>query len=149
MNATLPFYVNRGYPEWSSFNFQRACRSSNAPISKRPPANASGNCVEMRVGVVSCRELFALHGVPQVLKIDVNGNEHFCVESIATLGGRRPGYVVTEVSEASERIIGTLHGLGYREFKSVPQMPIHGIWGVTSGPVGEFGLDCRRSRGLL
>jgi hypothetical protein len=88
-----------------------------------------------------CSQLFVEHGSPFLLKLDVEGAEWPCVRALRRIRSTcRPRYVVVE---ASHRIdLALLVRLGYDSFKWVNQMNHIGVWGASSGPFGEFGVDC-------
>ena len=68
---------------------------------------------------VALADLTALHGVPDYLKIDIEGADRICVLSLgATL---RPKYVSFEIGDDLDELLGHLDGLGYNRFKVINQ----------------------------
>ena len=131
IGTTIPFWVG-SYSPWSSFKVtNKACRGSTA------------NCRQHDVRAAPCSELRAAYGAPYMLKIDVNGDALPCLEDM-TSHREVPSYIAVEVAPAKiGRILQHLHAKGYDAFKVVPQKPTHDVWGLSSGPMGEFGRDCR------
>jgi hypothetical protein len=58
------------------------------------------------------------HGVPHYLKIDIEGYDRICLDSLQA--GHCPQYLSCELTHG-DGLIGQLHGLGYRRFKLVNQ----------------------------
>jgi len=153
----LPFYVNTYKHEWSSFEQHVGCRQRGSPaglIHKNPHGGRSHygsaaalpkQCRKIDVVAVSCASLFQEHGVPHVLKLDAEGAEWPCVQALERFSSR-PGYVAVELAVrcCSRAQMDFFHSLGYERFKWVNQAPFQSTWGGTSGPIGEFSLDCVR-----
>ncbi|HXU20465.1 MAG TPA: FkbM family methyltransferase [Verrucomicrobiae bacterium] len=113
--GTATFWVS-DKPEWSSFNREIASRDDT---HHRP----------VPVPVVPLSDLLSEYGIPHYLKIDIEGNDRLCVESLK--GAELPQYVSVEAEcvgdsdrLSDEEAVGTLESLrevGYRKFKLVSQ----------------------------
>ena len=104
-------------PEWSSFNRSIASRDGtlHRPVS---------------VSTVSFKQVLAEHGVPDYLKIDIEGNDRLCVDALR--GSTIPRYISVEAEcvgdstvlsdEMSVAMLELLRDVGYRKFKLVNQV---------------------------
>ncbi len=100
-----PFWVCDDHLEWSSFD--RAVASRNGSRHH-----------EVRVLVRPFDELLAEHGVPRYCKIDIEGNDHLCVDAIQPEG--RPEFLSVELSRGP--LLQRMSELGYDRFKLIHQM---------------------------
>ena len=96
-----------------------------APSSKRYLFDA------MVLNTTTCADILHRHSAPLYLKIDIEGADAACVNSLAQLR-RKPSFLSTE----DPTLLGTLVGLGYRRFKMVPQYA-HRTGGQFSGGWSE------------
>jgi FkbM family methyltransferase len=142
MNINQQFYVNRWNMEWSSFIFETGCRGQEQNGSFG--AASSVNCNATAVRTTSCARLLKKYGVPHILKLDVEGGEWSCLRALKNFPSRRrPSYVVAENNPLLFDF-DLLVSLGYDRFKYVNQGFFEeSDWGSTSGPLGEYGLDCK------
>lgn len=101
----IPFWINEERDVFSSFNHARASRDGM-------------KCRPIDVECVRFDSLLRKHGVPYYLKLDVEGLESHCLESLQSFG--LPEYVSVE-AESLEHLL-LLWQLGYRQFKVVDQM---------------------------
>ncbi|HUF82821.1 MAG TPA: FkbM family methyltransferase, partial [Burkholderiales bacterium] len=100
------FFVSPGHDFWSSFDRRLAARA--------------GAFRAVRVPCTPFAPLLEAHGVPFYLKIDIEGNDHLCLEAL----GRAPlpPHVSIEMShETGRRDIEKLAALGYRRFQCIRQ----------------------------
>ena len=101
------FYISTGKSVWSSFDKDNATK------------HGSG----YKVCRLQCRtftSVLAQYGTPAYLKVDIEGNDHLCIEALGDT--QLPAYVSCELShEQSGRMIRHLSALGYRGFKFVRQ----------------------------
>jgi FkbM family methyltransferase len=68
---------------------------------------------------LSLADLTDAHGVPDYLKIDIEGADRICVLSLsATL---RPKFVSFEIGDDLDELLGHLEGIGYKRFKVINQ----------------------------
>ncbi|HEY6444004.1 MAG TPA: FkbM family methyltransferase [Candidatus Acidoferrales bacterium] len=114
--GTATFWVS-DKPEWSSFNEEIASRDGT---EHRP----------VPVPVVPFSELLSQFGIPHYLKIDIEGNDKLCLESLK--GIDLPQYVSVEAEcvgdstqlseEEAVGMLESLQELGYRKFKLVNQL---------------------------
>ncbi len=129
----IPFYRNLIYSEWSSLNFDWGCRG---PKGADAPSNSSF-CEVSSVRVTTCKALFKKYGVPVFLKIDIEGGEENCLRDLSTVPrSERPLYVSYGITD--HKMINFLVGLGYGQFKVVPQMPNNRSISI---PFGEDASD--------
>ncbi len=96
----LKFYSPAGHPDMASIHAS-TCKGA-------------AGCKTLSVPADTCASLFARHGTPLVLKIDIEGADLACLRS---LRGRRalPPFVAIEDNSA----ISTLAAMGYTHFKLV------------------------------
>lgn len=108
-----------------------------------PPANHT-YCHTVHLPVRSCRDLVEEFGTPVYLKIDIEGLDRACVESIATLAPElRPTYL--SVENVQPAVVHRLAQLGYDAFKAVNQAKLQldaeDEMSGYSGPWGEHAVD--------
>jgi FkbM family methyltransferase len=101
------FWVCDDNPEWSSFN-----RS----ISSRNGAKHHSVTVRTR----PFRDIVIEYGKPFYCKIDIEGNDRVCLESLTP--EIAPDYISIEMCESSPVDIGLLDKLGYKKFKIISQV---------------------------
>jgi FkbM family methyltransferase len=106
-NSLLEFWICEDFSEWSSFN--RAAASRNG---------AKHHSVMVRcIPVTTLIEEF---GVPDYMKIDLEGCDWFCIRDINS--HIAPKYISIEMDQSGEGgSIRRLLDLGYREFKVICQ----------------------------
>jgi FkbM family methyltransferase len=101
------FYVSTKESAWSSFDRGNATK------------NGSG-CRSVRVRCVTFGEVLAEQGVPDYLKIDIEGNDRLCLDALTP--DRRSGYLSIEMSHpAGDRDLRALGDLGYAGFQCIRQ----------------------------
>jgi FkbM family methyltransferase len=103
--GTSPFWVNDDQSVWSSFDRELGGRHGSRSHSV----------------VVQCLPLASIiqeHGVPYYLKIDIEGYDRVCLDSLQV--GHCPRYLSCELTHV-DGLIEQLHDLGYRRFKLVNQ----------------------------
>lgn len=102
--GSLTFWVCDGLSEWSSFNREIASRDGQPhhPIE---------------VETVPLSDLTAEYGVPHYLKVDIEGYDRYCLDSLEP--SHLPEYV--SVERSSDELLERLHELGYRGFKCISQ----------------------------
>lgn len=101
----LPFYINQHLSEWSSFDKALGCRM-----------NTSYKQVE-----IACKKLSTLfdeYGVPYYLKIDIEGYDPICLETIVGYN-HYPTYISCEAS--SSYCFDLLVQMEYTQFKLINQ----------------------------
>ena len=96
----------------------RVPRRGNSEVASLDPGIAAkcrrlGGCAEIRVPTTTCLALIREHGLPTVLKVDIEGLDRACVESLAADPAARPRYVMIEDKSAMD----LLTSLGYTRFK--------------------------------
>ena len=79
----------------------------------------------IHVKCVPFSEILETHGIPYYLKIDIEGNDHFCLEELTKES--IPKYLSIEMSERSEADIRILAELGYDQFKCIRQNDLRPI----------------------
>ena len=100
-NQSMKFYLHRRVTEWSTF--------------KTPPALKLSEFDPINVPVTTCRDLIQTYGVPYYMKVDIEGLDAACVQSIES--DHLPLYISTEDPLQLEHLLA----LGYRSFKMVSQ----------------------------
>ena len=106
----IPFWINEERSVFSSFDRAKAVRDGM-------------KCHPIEVTCVTFDMLLKRHGVPDYLKLDVEGAEPNCLRSLEGFG--LPSYISVE-AESLEYLL-LLWNLGYRQFKIVDQMR-HNSW---------------------
>lgn len=115
--GTATFFVS-DVPQWSSF--ERALASRDGTTATTP----------VSIPLMPFSHILSEHGVPHYLKIDIEGNDHFCVNGLR--GVEIPRYISVETecagsedSPSEEKGLEMLYYLrdaGYRKFKLVDQV---------------------------
>jgi FkbM family methyltransferase len=112
VEGELDFWICDAVTEWSSFMEQKASMGGK---TSRP----------VKVRTLPFARILERHGVPFYCKVDIEGNDHLCLENMNAAD--KPRYVSVEMSLAKrDRDLSLLHALGYRKFKIISQ--------VTFGP---------------
>ncbi len=102
----LPFWICNGNSEWSSFD----------------PTIASRDGVDHHQINISCRRFRSIleeFGTPYYLKLDIEGNEIYCLQDL--IGVDLPKYVSLEKTVRAVESLNLLHNLGYTGFKLISQ----------------------------
>jgi FkbM family methyltransferase len=73
----------------------------------------------MEVRGVTLTSLFAEHGVPHYLKVDIEGSDRLCI--LALTRAQRPPYLSFEVGADVHELIGHAAEVGYTRFKVIHQ----------------------------
>jgi FkbM family methyltransferase len=103
----LEFWICDDVTEWSSFNREFASRNG-----------ARHHAVQ--VNCVPIQDTLAQYGVPDYMKIDIEGNDKYCLAGLTA--DTRPRYISIEMDhDSGEREIRCLYALGYRRFKVICQ----------------------------
>jgi FkbM family methyltransferase len=101
----LPFYCNQHLSEWSSFNKDLGYRM-----------NTTATVIDVATKRLS--SLFDEYGVPYYLKIDIEGYDAICLETLVGYIAY-PVYISCEAS--SPKCIDLLLDMGYTHFKLINQ----------------------------
>ena len=125
------FHVNLDNDHWSSLDVGWAGRDAS-------------RCRKIKVRCVTLAELFAEHGVPYYLKIDVEGVDQAVLEQLRE-AERLPLYVSVEDCRFGPRYMEILAGCGYDGFKLLDQSQVPTLVGdgraFPPGASGPFGED--------
>jgi FkbM family methyltransferase len=103
-NGKFNFYINTKNSEWSSFDKKMGGRNNT-------------ETKEISVETIILKDLFNQYGIPFYLKIDIEGNDKFCLESIDA--NNKPKYVSCEANTSD--LIDILTSKGYTKFKMINQ----------------------------
>ncbi len=103
--GTIDFWVSDVNDDWSSVDREIGGREGNA-------------CHRIEVESVTLSQLFAKHGVPYYLKIDIERADRSCLECLRP--DDLPAYLSIEAHEFDYLLM--LWSVGYRQFKVVDQM---------------------------
>jgi FkbM family methyltransferase len=104
-SKSVEFWVNRQNDTWSAFDRAIAARDGTEAYMVELPST-------------TLRTLLDRHGVPEYLKIDIEGMDQECLKSIDP--SNLPKYISLELSHGGD-IIGELRALGYTRFKIINQ----------------------------
>lgn len=130
--ADLPFFISKQNTHWSSLNSDWASRDA-------------GETEPIFVHCVPLRHLFALHGVPMFLKIDIEGADEVILDQLHDQV-YLPAYLSIEDCRFGFRYLEKLVALGYDAFKLSNQATVqdcvdtdigHRFSLGSSGPFGE------------
>ena len=126
----LEFWVCDDNTEWSSFDPIRASRNGTKHHS-------------VQVDCVPMRDIIVRFGVPDYMKIDIEGNDRYCVDGLTK--DTSPKYISVEMSHAEgDRQIRSLYELGYRRFKVIcqnnvwQQLTENNLWFYRLGPKSRW-----------
>ncbi|KAK3268058.1 hypothetical protein CYMTET_13352 [Cymbomonas tetramitiformis] len=135
-DRTVELYVNHEDSEWSSV-FEACGRRYHT----------DSHCVS--TPTCTMKDLYNAYGTPNYIKVDVEGAEDVCLSQLHDL--EKPTYVSFECN--SLKSIHTVQGIGYGQFKLVPQskfredIPGCRLW--SSGPRSEKAVDHRGNRAWI
>ena len=104
IKSTLDFWVNDYCSEWSSFDKEIGCRN-----------NTACHCEKIECLLIS--EVIEKYGLPFYLKIDIEGNDIYCIEGLND--NELPKYISCEAQQLSW--LETLRDKGYTKFKIINQ----------------------------
>lgn len=127
--STLTFYRNLDNDHWSSFDPAYGCRDGTRFDTVSVPT-------------LPIEALFAAHGVPRYLKIDIEGADKLVLAALQS-AAERPTFV--SVEEYGVAAIDDLHAAGYRFFQTVPQS--RKTWAVPPDPPREGHLVKKKFNG--
>lgn len=135
------FWVNNVNSKFSSFLEHLGCRDG---WGKLMAEGDHSHCNTIEMDIVSCKDMVEQFGTPVYLKIDIEGLDRVCLESIANLeANKRPKYV--SVENVHSHFLNIMTHMGYSRFKAVNQARLE--LGVSadvkgySGPWGEHAVD--------
>jgi FkbM family methyltransferase len=103
--GSMDFYLNKKNSVWNSFDKE---------IGERGGAGFD----VIKVKTDSLDHVMNNYGVPYYMKIDIEGNDIFCLISLTDCT-EKPAYISVEVN--GEELIHKLHELGYTKFKIIDQ----------------------------
>jgi FkbM family methyltransferase len=69
---------------------------------------------------VTLHQLFEEHGVPEYLKVDIEGADRLCVLSLTS--DKRPTFLSFEVGDDVDELISHAEAIGYHRFKIISQI---------------------------
>jgi FkbM family methyltransferase len=122
----FPFYVNKHNDDWSSFLEEQGARPLNGEVT--PHEIISVKTVPFSV-------ILDIHGMPDYLKVDIEGHDTYCFEPLRT--DYRPTYLSFEAQHSMQPWLEKLQAIGFTRFKFVRQNP----YGGGSGPFGDHAVD--------
>ncbi len=116
-SGPITFFRNKQKSIWGTLNADWADRNRRRGAESEP----------ITVGAVTMRDLFERYGVPYYIKIDIEGSDLVALRGLGA-AATRPKFVSIESEKDSFRALrrefDILLGLGYDEFKIVPQRHI-------------------------
>jgi FkbM family methyltransferase len=122
----LEFWICEDVTEWSSFDREIASRNGAKHHT-------------LQVDCVPIQDIIARFGVPDYMKIDIEGNDKYCLSGLTK--DTSPRYISIEMDHAAgEREIRCLYALGYRRFKVICQNNVwnqvteNNLWFYKLGP---------------
>lgn len=134
------FWICDDITEWSSFSREIASRNG-----------AKHHAVQ--VDCVPIQDIIARFGVPTYMKIDIEGNDKYCLAGLTE--HTCPRYISIEMDHvAGEREIRRLYALGYRCFKVIcqnnmwNQITENNLWFYRLGPKSRLMPLLRKMDGV-
>jgi len=117
---TVSFYVNDDISVWGTVNKEWSDRNERLGTTSR----------KITVDAVNLIDVIKRVGVPHFMKIDIEGSDLICIESLQFFK-EKPDYISIESDKTSisniSKEIGLLVSLGYDGFKAVEQYTIPNI----------------------
>eukprot|EP00747_Dinoflagellata_sp_TGD_P105362 gnl/TRDRNA2_/TRDRNA2_169521_c0_seq3.p1 gnl/TRDRNA2_/TRDRNA2_169521_c0~~gnl/TRDRNA2_/TRDRNA2_169521_c0_seq3.p1 ORF type:complete len:290 (-),score=51.94 gnl/TRDRNA2_/TRDRNA2_169521_c0_seq3:76-834(-) len=112
--GTVRFFENTVRPDWSSME--------DRPDFYEPTEPSASFKVERMVPTTSCPELVRRHGIPDAMKIDIEGMDIACVADLRSAGFDLPGILSVELpiengGRDATRLLRLLRRWGYRRCK--------------------------------
>lgn len=101
--AHVPFFISKKNGHWSSLDPSWASRDA-------------GETEQIQVDCIPIRHLFALHGVPMFMKIDIEGTDEMLIDQLSRQS-YLPAYLSVEDCRFGFRYLEKLIALGYDAFK--------------------------------
>lgn len=139
------FWINKN-SKFSSFLEHLGCRDGWGKVMEEGDHTF---CESIELETKTCRELVEEYGTPVYLKIDIEGMDKACIESVGEMEvDRRPKYL--SVENVHKARIERLEALGYDGFKVVNQLRLEDgieqdLMGY-SGPWGDEAVDDERGK---
>jgi len=106
MDGELPFYICPELTEWNSFDKDWASKRGKRTI-------------EVRIRARRFESLLEEYGIPQFLKIDIEGCDALCIRALTA--NTAPEFVSFEADQDSLALVAHLCSIGYRRFVLVNQ----------------------------
>ena len=107
------FYIASGLDVLSSFNLDLV-RRADTPVER------------VRVPCLPIRDVLAEHGLPEYLKVDIEGNDSLCVAGLDV--GHTPAWISIELDPRRGDVdVRALQALGYTRFKIIRQNDLREI----------------------
>ena len=128
-NSTMKFYIHKRQDEWSSFSKKLGCRTKRNFSMK--------NCYIIKVAMMTLSSLVEKYGPPFYMKIDIEGGDIYCLQSLPSLK-TKPVFVSVEFDSYREEY-QLLRTAGYDRFKIVEQSRLR----PRSGAFGDFATDIK------
>ena len=126
----LEFWICDDVTEWSSFNRELASRNGSQHHN-------------VQVDCIPIQEIIGRFGVPDYMKIDIEGSDMYCLKGLTK--ETAPRYISIEMyHQAGDLEIRSLHELGYRRFKIIcqnnawNQVTKNNLWFYSLGPNAPF-----------
>jgi FkbM family methyltransferase len=125
------FFISKQFDVWSSLDYNVAKRGLDEPE-------------KVIVEAVKFKDLLLIYGVPFYLKIDIEGKDKYCLESLSQCcHSDYPKYISIEAHNSDYLFL--LKQMGYTKFKIVSQVDVPKQstldWEFVSGSSGGFGED--------
>ena len=137
----LEFWICDDVSELSSFNRERASRNGAKHHS-------------LQIDCVAMQDIIARFGVPDYMKIDIEGNDRYCLDGLTE--DTAPRYISIEMDDnAGDCEIQRLYALGYRRFKIIcqnnawNQVTENNLWLYRLGPKFPLTRLLRKVRTIL
>lgn len=137
----LTFWTNTVNDKFGSFEEYLGCRRDDGKVM---PIGDHRYCKKIEVATRTCSDLIDEYGTPDYMKIDIEGLDRACLESLQDVQERRrPTYV--SIENVWEYDIKLLASMGYKKFKAVNQaalqIDVKREDEGNSGPWGEAATD--------
>jgi FkbM family methyltransferase len=117
-----------GLQSGTNITFHRHLQSDLRSSIYKSTCNKA-SCASFTVPVVTCADLMLKYGTPELLKVDIEGADALCLQSLLNWKGTLPRYVTTEDPNELDRLVK----LGYTAFKMTCAGRMSPISWLTSG----------------
>ena len=124
----LPFWLSEN-PQWNSFDHAAATRDGKTATQISVPTRTIGS-------------IFREYGVPDYLKVDIEGADYICLRG---MGEQCPRFVSFEAWEQGcDEMLLDLHARGYTEFSLVQQRVMRPVTIPQAGSLGHVQWSTRQ-----
>lgn len=127
-HEVLPFWLSEN-PQWNSFDHAAATREGKSATRIDVPTQTTAS-------------IFREHGVPEFLKVDIEGFDHVCLQG---MGEACPRYVSFEADKQHcDELVLDLYYRGYTQFSLVQQRQMRPVVLPAAGTLAHVQWSARQ-----